>query len=124
MTRSSVDPLAGQVLRLMQQVLEDTPRAAPRVATHISATAIRQSREWNVAMLSLSENGCLIRSSEPILLGSDVELRFSLPRSGELEVGAEAGYQLVPDVGLIFHATAPAVREAITSYVSEALHGT
>ena len=34
-----------ELYRLMQQVLEDTPRAAPRVPTHLPATAIRDGKE-------------------------------------------------------------------------------
>jgi hypothetical protein len=44
-----------------------------------------------------------------------------LPRSGALEFDAETAYQLVPDMGLIFHATSPAVRTAISDYVQTAL---
>lgn len=110
-----------ELYRLMQQVLEDTPRAAPRVPTHIQATARRNGKEWTVAMLSLSEAGCLIRSPEPLLLGSNIELCFSLPKAGSVELGAEAGYQLIPDVGLIFNATPPPVRQAIANFVEGAL---
>lgn len=110
-----------ELYRLMQQVLEDTPRTVPRVATHLPARAIRDGKEWSVSVLSLSENGCLIRSPETLLLGSRLALHFQLPRSGALEFDAETAYQLVPDVGLIFHATSPAVREAISDYVQTAL---
>jgi hypothetical protein len=107
----------------MQQILEDTPRTAPRVATHLSATVHSGEREWTVAVLSLSENGCLIRSSETLLLGSSVRLGFELPNTGPLEFAAETAYQLVPDVGLTFHAASPANREAISRYVDAALLG-
>ncbi|MGE4607055.1 MAG: PilZ domain-containing protein [Myxococcota bacterium] len=110
-----------ELYRLMQQILEDKPRAAPRVPTHIPATAIRDGEEWTVAILSLSESGCLIRSRESLLLGSRIALRFSLPKIGPIEIGAEAGYQLVPDVGLIFISAPPRVREGIASFVAGAL---
>jgi hypothetical protein len=110
-----------ELYRLMQQVLEDTPRAAPRIPTHIQATASRAGKEWSVAVLSLSESGCLVRTSESLLLGSQVVLRFSLPKSGVIEVCADAGYQLLPDVGLIFNSTPPPVREAIIRFVEESL---
>jgi len=110
-----------ELYRLMQQVLEDRPRAAPRIPTHFPASASREGRQWTVQVLSLSENGCLIRSSEPLLLGSRVGLRFSLPRAGSLELAAEVGYQLIPDMGLIFHATPAPVRNAISGYVTQAL---
>jgi len=107
--------------RLLQQVFEENPRATPRVPTHLRATCRRQGREWFGAVLSLSENGCLLRSSEPVLLGSQLELRFDLPRVGPIELWAECAYQLLPDIGLVFSALAPADRDAISTYVGEAL---
>ena len=112
-----------ELYRLMQQILEDTPRTAPRVATHLPATVHSGGREWKVAVLSLSENGCLIRSSETLLLGSSLRLGFELPNTGPLEFAAETAYQLVPDVGLTFHAASPADREAVSRYVDAALSG-
>ena len=114
-------PGMHDVYRVVQQLLEDTPRATPRVPVHLSARCHREGKEWLAVVLSLSANGCLLRSPEPLLLGTRLELRFELPRSGELRLDAENAYQLLPDFGLIFHATAPADREAIASYVSNAL---
>jgi hypothetical protein len=110
-----------EIYRLVQQVLEDTPRSTPRVATHLPARCQREGREWRGAVLSLSENGCLLRSPEPLLLGSRFGLGFELPRSGKLEVDAEIAYQLLPDMGVVFNATSPSVREAIGAYVASAL---
>ena len=110
-----------EIYRLVQQVLEDTPRSTPRVPTHLAARCRRDGREWRGAVLSLSENGCLLRSPEPLLLGSRIALGFELPRSGPVEVDAEIAYQLVPDLGVVFNATSPGVREAIGGYVSAAL---
>ena len=110
-----------EIYRLVQQVLEDTPRSTPRVPTHLPARCRRDGREWRGAVLSLSENGCLLRSPEPLLLGSRIALGFELPRSGTLEVDAEIAYQLVPDLGVVFNATSPSVREAIGGYVTSAL---
>ena len=110
-----------EIYRLVQQVLEDTPRSTPRVATHLTARCRRGGREWRGAVLSLSENGCLLRSPEPLLLGSRIGLGFELPRRGAVEVDAEIAYQLVPDLGVVFNATSPGVREAIGGYVAAAL---
>jgi hypothetical protein len=110
-----------EIYRLVQQVLEDTPRSTPRVPTHLAAHCQRDGREWRGSVLSLSENGCLLRSPEPLLLGSRISLGFELPRSGKLEVDAEIAYQLVPDLGVVFNATSPSVREAIGAYVAAAL---
>jgi len=110
-----------EIYRLVQQVLEDTPRSTPRVPTHLAARCRRDGREWRGAVLSLSENGCLLRSPEPLLLGSRIALGFELPRTGSVEVDAEIAYQLVPDLGVVFNATSPGVREAIGGFVTSAL---
>lgn len=110
-----------ELYRLIQQLTEDTPRSTPRVATHLPARCRRGGSEWSVTMLSLSENGCLVRSPEPLLLGGRVEISFSLPHVGRLDLEAETSYQLVPDVGLVFHATPASERAAIASYVTKTL---
>jgi hypothetical protein len=72
-------------------------------------------------MLSLSENGCLLRSTEPLTLGTQVNLSFDLPRVGPIELWAETAYQLLPDLGLVFSALEPRARDAIQKYVVDAL---
>jgi hypothetical protein len=105
----------------MQQALEDTPRSMPRVPTHLPATVDCRGRQWSVSVLSLSENGCLIRSPEPLLLGTRLTLCLPLPHSEPLELDSEIGYQLVPDLGLIFHSTSPSDRAAISHFVENSL---
>jgi hypothetical protein len=110
-----------ELYRLVQVVLEESPRATPRVDTHLPVRLRRDEHEWRGAVLSLSESGCLVRTPERLLLGDHVQLSFTLPRMGRVEVEGEAAYQLVPDVGVVFHAVPPRVREAIGRYVVEAL---
>jgi len=110
-----------EIYRLIQQTIEDTPRSTPRVATHLPARCRRGEREWRAAVLSLSENGCLLRTPEPVSLGSQIEISFDLPRTGTIETKAESAYQLLPDTGLVFHRTPAAFREAILSFVEESL---
>jgi len=110
-----------EIYRLIQQIIEDTPRATPRVDTHLPARCRSGEREWRGAVLSLSENGCLLRTPEPVNLGSQIAICFDLPRMGTIETQAESAYQLVPDTGLIFHRTPAAFREAILSFVEESL---
>jgi len=114
-------PGMHDVYRVAQQLLEDTPRATPRVPVHLTARCHRDGREWLAVVLSLSENGCLLRTPESLLLGTRLELSFELPRGGVQRLHAENAYQLVPDFGLIFHATEPPQRKAIRAYVTEAL---
>lgn len=113
-----------ELYRLIQEVLEDTPRSSPRIATHLMARCSRDGCEWTGAVLSLSESGCLLRSTAPQNLGSVFRLEFDLPRSGPLAVEAEVTYQLVPDLGLTFHGTAPARRREIADFIERSLaHG-
>jgi hypothetical protein len=112
-----------ELYRLVQQVLEDTPRASPRIPTHLSARCRIGDREWPSSVLSLSENGCLMRSPEMPTLGTRLEMSFALPRTGLLRIDAEIAYQLVPDLGIVFNGTSPAVRAAIKTYVQDALAG-
>ncbi|MEN8181546.1 MAG: PilZ domain-containing protein [Myxococcota bacterium] len=110
-----------ELYRLIQQVLEVTPRSTPRIPTHLAASCRRNGREWTCQVVSLSENGCLIRSPEPMPLGSHIELHFELPSSGTIETRAETAYQMPPDLGLIFNETPPKARRAIADFVSSAL---
>ncbi len=110
-----------EIFRVAQQVLEDVPRATLRVPTHLSARCHRRGREWLAVVLSISENGCLLRTPEPLFLGSELTIRFELPGRGVIEVEGEATYQLVPDFGVVFNSSTPKSRNAIASYVTEAL---
>jgi hypothetical protein len=110
-----------ELYRLIQQLTEDTPRSTPRVPTHLSARCKSEGKQWTATLLSLSENGCLVRSPEPLPLGRRLEVSFELPRSGRLSLEAETAYQLLPDMGMIFHATRQSDREAIAAFVTSTL---
>jgi hypothetical protein len=110
-----------ELYRLIQEALEDTPRSIPRVTTHLQAYCRRLGREWQSSVLSLSENGCLLRSSEPLPLGSELDIALELPNIGCIETRAETAYQLPPDLGLVFHATPAMSRAAIARFVSQTL---
>ena len=111
-----------ELYRVLQQVLEDEPRNSPRVPTHLAARCCAEDAgAWRASVLMLSENGCLLRSPEPLLLGSKLSLRFDLPRRGEIELAAEVAYQLPPDLGLVFSGVEAGVRRAIVDFISEAL---
>jgi hypothetical protein len=107
--------------RLLQQVFEDTPRSTPRVATQLLARCAQGDRNWDGRVLSLSENGCLMRSSEAIPLGQRILLEFSLPGSERVCLEAEATYQLLPDVGLVFNAVPAARRKTLERFVAESI---
>lgn len=110
-----------ELYRLLQQAVEPHPRAVMRVATHLPARCRHRGRELRGSVLSLSENGCLLRTPEPLVLGAELELAFELPRVGLIETRAETTYQLLPDTGVVFQATPAAQREAIHRYVEDHL---
>ena len=107
--------------RLMQQVFEDRPRSTPRVATQLRARCEAGGTRWEGRVLSLSENGCLIRSPEAILLGQRLQVELDLPRQPSLVVEAEAAYQLLPDTGLVFNAIDAGSREALGRFVTDTI---
>jgi hypothetical protein len=110
-----------ELFRLFQQSLETVSRGGLRVPTNLPVRMRRGAREWHGALLSLSENGCLVRSPEPLELGAHLEVTFELPRVGPISTRAETTYQLVPDTGLVFQSTPAALRRAISSFVEEQL---
>jgi hypothetical protein len=110
-----------ELFRVLQQILEDTPRSWPRVATHLRARCRSEGREWRGAVVSLSENGCLLRSPEPLPLGARLGLSFALPAAGGVELEGEVAYQLLPDLGVVFSGPPQRVRSAIAAFVHEAL---
>ena len=110
-----------ELYRIIQEVLEDTPRSTPRIPVHLKAHCSRDGCEWTGAVLSLSEGGCLLRSTAPQNLGVTFTLHFSLPRTGPLLLEAEVTYQLVPDLGLTFQSTSPTDRAAITNFIQRSV---
>lgn len=107
--------------RILQRHFELKPRSTPRAEVDLDATCSRRGETWPAEILSISDNGCLLRSSRDVPLGTTVSLSFSLPRTGSLQIDAETAYQLVPDVGLVFNAIQPRIREAIGDYVVDTL---
>jgi hypothetical protein len=106
-----------ELYRLIQQVFEETPRTVPRVDTQLRARCRREGREWAASVLSLSENGCLLRCSEAVSLGDELKLAFELPSHGSIELLAEAAYQLGRDLGLVFSSVDPTTRASLAAYV-------
>jgi hypothetical protein len=64
---------------LFQKALETHPRRVPRVPTQLPARCIRDDRRWPGAVLSLSEGGCLLRTTEAMEPGIRFNLQFAIP---------------------------------------------
>jgi hypothetical protein len=110
-----------ELYRLIQQLTEDTPRSTPRVPTHLPARCKSEGKEWTSTMLSLSENGCLVRSPGAAAARPAPRAQLRAAALGRLELEAETAYQLLPDMGMIFHATRQSDREAIAAFVTNTL---
>jgi hypothetical protein len=63
--------------RIFQQCFEEHPRSMPRASTHLEVRCNHEGRAWGAALLSLSENGCLMRSSERVPWEADSASRSS-----------------------------------------------
>jgi len=111
------------VYRLVQQVFEDTPRTTPRIDTDIAVRCARRGDRFDGSLLSISENGGLLRCDAPPPLGACFDMSLDLPGSGTLSLRAEAAYQLLPNIGVVFSSLAPQERGAIGEYVSGILLG-
>jgi hypothetical protein len=85
------------------------------------AVCRRSGHEWDATVVSLSENGCLLKSPEPVPLGTLLQLAFELPDADTVHVRAEAAYQLLPDLGLVFSSISPRIRRSIARFVRMAL---
>jgi hypothetical protein len=122
---AAVRPPVGMhdLFRVVQQVLEDRPRTSLRARTELPAVARRSGHEWDSTLVSLSENGCLLRSPEAVPLGTTLQLAFEIPGTGTAHVHAETAYQLLPDLGLVFSSISPQIRQAIAGFVTASLLG-
>jgi hypothetical protein len=129
--RASEDPrVVGRVGRpveldalypILQRALERTPRHAPRVATRLSARAMRDDRRWVGSLTSLSVGGCYFRSTQPVARGDQMCVQFGLPRNGIVTTRAVCIHVGADGVGLAFTDASPEARREIGGFVAERL---
>ena len=108
----------GAIYGMIQSALEQTPRRTPRIPTKLSARCIRSDRRSIGAVLSLSEGGCLLRTSESFRKGAKVDLQFALPDYGLISTPARCRYMRRSDAGLEFDRPTPDIRHTIAHYVT------
>jgi hypothetical protein len=104
---------------ILQRIFEPTPRATPRIPVTISVDCGQRDRHWTSEMVSLSENGALLRTDEKVSLGSSFQVEFELPDCGHVALRAEAAYQIKPDLGIVFSGVDPAVRNRLASFIQD-----
>jgi hypothetical protein len=105
----------------MQKALEPTPRRHPRITTALAARCAYGDRTCTGVVISLSEDGCLLRNPEELPWGREVDLQFPLPRAGLISTRARQVYRSGNDLNLEFQDLAPAFRLAISQYVMDRL---
>ncbi len=106
---------------ILQRVFELTPRSTPRIPVRFDVSCSREGQQWEAEMRSLSENGALLRCEEKLPLGSNFEMAFVLPGRGPMKLYAEAAYQLLPDLGVVFSGMDPATREVLNGYIADSI---
>ena len=106
---------------ILQRVLEDHPRAVPRVDDAIPARATRDGHHWMGAIRSISEKGCLLQSFAELPSDLRVDLAFPLANRGNVTVPAQPSYRDGRLTGLVFRGTTETTRAAIGDYVASRL---
>jgi hypothetical protein len=107
--------------RVVQELLEENPRSTPRVRTALPAVCRASGRQWSGSVVSLSENGCLLRTDETIELGTELQVSVKMGDLGKVSVRAETAYQIKSELGLVFSSTWPKIRLVINEFVTRAL---
>ena len=102
---------------VLQRALEDTPRSAARAQTELPGRCTQSDRRWMGAVTSLSEKGCLFRTSEPLIADKQLNLLFPLPLGRMVTARARVVGQQGPSVSLVFDDLDPPAREAVAYYI-------
>ena len=107
----------------LQSALEPTPRQRPRSAAELPAACTGVDQRFVGAVLSLSEGGCLFRSTKAIPVDQPLQLLFPLPGERMVSTRAWVIEQNGGDVALRFENTTTRSRRAIAGYVLNQLVG-
>jgi len=118
-----VRPPAGllDLYPLLQAALEAHPRAAPRVPVSLAARSLRDGADAPGAVLSLSETGCLLRSTASLPGDGSLQLQFTLPNGGLIYTRAAPRHQAGKASGLAFEGLPETSRAAIADFVMSSL---
>jgi PilZ domain len=113
----------GEVYRALQLALEEHPRRVPRAALVLPARFVAGERDWPGAVVSLSEDGCLVRSSRSVAPDRRLRIWFPLPGRGLVQLAAQPLYERAGHAGLAFIELEDATRRAIAASVERMLLG-
>ena len=110
-----------ELYSLLQRALEQTPRAVPRVRATLPARSFREGVDAPGAIMSLSEKGCLLRSTVRLPGEGALKLQFALPDRGLIDTWAEPCNNAGRELGLAFDGLPDASRFAIADFVTASL---
>jgi hypothetical protein len=105
----------------VQKAIEATPRSHPRIATALAARCAYDERACTGILVSLSEGGCLFRSTDEPPQERETSLQFPLPGPGLILARARHVNRRRDDLGLEFQGLPPEFRAAIAQYVMNRL---
>jgi hypothetical protein len=106
---------------LLQRALEAHPRAVPRIETALPARSLSKGVDTPGAILSLSEKGCLLRSTQSLSGRGPLHLQFTLPGGRAIYTQAKPCYLAGKESGMVFEKLPEASRVAITEFVTSSL---
>jgi hypothetical protein len=106
---------------LLQRALEAHPRAVPRIETALPARSLSSGVDTPGAILSLSEKGCLLRSTESLSGHGPLHLQFSLPGGRAIYTQAKPCHLAGKESGMVFEKLPEVSRVAITEFVTSSL---
>jgi len=106
---------------LLQGALEETPRAVPRIPASLPARSFRDGVDAPGAILSLSEKGCLLRSTVRLPGDGPLKLQFALPDRGLIDTWAAPCNKAGRELGLVFDELPDASRFMIADFVTTSL---
>jgi hypothetical protein len=110
-----------ELYSLLQGALEETPRTVPRIPASLPARSFRDGIDAPGAILSLSEKGCLLRSTVRLPGDGALKLQFALPDCGLIDTWAEPCNKAGRELGLVFDGLPDASRFMIAAYVATSL---
>jgi hypothetical protein len=109
------------VYSVLQAGLEEHPRAVPRIPASLPARSFREGIDAPGAILSLSEKGCLLRSTVRLPGDGALKLQFALPDRGLIDTWAEPRNLAGRELCLVFEGLPDISRAAIADYVNATL---
>ncbi len=106
---------------LLQEAVEPSPRSVPRISTALPARGVRGGTDRSGSIVSLSERGCCLRTTEALPGDGNLQLEFTLPSGGLVNTSASPRYRTHNNTGLMFDRLPEISRSAISEFINHSL---